>query len=136
MPIPDSHYIVYADDDADDIQFFHEYFSGVSDLPILSFENGRELISFLTTVPPGRFPLIIILDINMPVMSGWETVAYLRNDERYREIPLLMFSTTAAQNEQRNASLYKVDVITKPHNGEMAVSVVQKLKSYIPEQPS
>jgi CheY-like chemotaxis protein len=46
--------------------------------------NGREALDYIETPP---LPDCIFLDLNMPVMNGYECLAYLKTEERYKHIP-------------------------------------------------
>jgi CheY-like chemotaxis protein len=125
-----SRYLIYADDDEDDILLFETYFSHIGNIRILSFFNGQEVLDYLTPLEPDQFPSFIILDINMPVLSGWETVARLKADNRYRRIPLVMFTTSLPELERERVKQYQVEVVTKPFKRQDARGIAEKLLSY------
>jgi CheY-like chemotaxis protein len=125
-----SRYLIYADDDEDDILLFETYFSHIGNIRILSFFNGQEVLDYLTPLESDQFPSFIILDINMPVLSGWETVARLKADNRYRHIPLVMFTTSLPELERERVKQYQVEVVTKPFKRQDARGIAEKLLSY------
>ncbi len=47
----------------------------------------------------GLLPDYIFLDINMPVLAGMETLKAVRKNRRYRNTPVIMYSTTSDPNE-------------------------------------
>ena len=51
--------------------------------------NGRQALAQLEN---GLQPCVILLDLMMPVMNGWEFKAALQNDDRFRDIPLVVIS--------------------------------------------
>ena len=51
--------------------------------------NGREALDRLIT---GERPRMILLDVMMPVMSGWEVLQALRGDDALRSIPVVLIS--------------------------------------------
>lgn len=60
-------------------------------------------------------PDLILLDINMPGMDGWETLRILREDEATRDIPVMMFSVNFEVREKLHALQQGAhDYITKP----------------------
>lgn len=64
-------------------------------------------------------PDLILLDINMPEMNGYEVCARLKADERLRGIPLLFISAlTDAEDKVRAFQAGGVDYVTKPFNFE------------------
>ena len=70
--------------------------------------------SALTTLERDRFDLVL-LDINMPEMDGWETLRLIRCDEELTGLPVVMFSVKG-EIRDKIESLQEgaVDFVTKP----------------------
>ncbi len=70
--------------------------------------------SALSTLDQERFDLVL-LDINMPAMDGWETLRLIRCDEELTELPVVMFSVKG-EIRDKIESLQEgaVDFVTKP----------------------
>lgn len=84
-----------ADDDRDDTDLFGEALRKIDNRIVFrSAANGKELIEQLHTAKEK--PEIIFLDINMPELDGWESLKTLKRNENLREIPVVMYSTSAA----------------------------------------
>lgn len=65
-------------------------------------------------------PDIILLDVMMPIMDGYEVIRRLKSDERTRLIPVLFLTAlTDQQAEAKGLALGAVDFITKPFNPEL-----------------
>jgi DNA-binding response OmpR family regulator len=63
------------------------------------------------------FPDLILLDNIMPKMSGWELTKILKNDPKYQEIPIIMFSALDdVKDKVEGFELGVEDYITKPFN--------------------
>jgi CheY-like chemotaxis protein len=93
-------HIVIADDDDDDQFIIKEAFSEYhgSQLQITSVYDGLQLIDLLKKKPPfntNEFstPDIILLDINMPVMNGFEALDLIKSDKNFSQIPVYIIST-------------------------------------------
>ena len=78
---------------------------------VYTMESGKRAIRFLDKVRPD----LILLDINMPEMDGFEVFDYLKSSEKYRDIPVIFFTGTP-NNELESWALTvgAVDFITKP----------------------
>ena len=112
------HTVLYADDDLDDIMLVKDIFQNHSrNVDLVTVKNGAEAISFLNSLSPDDpSPCLVILDINMPVMDGKETLIELRNMRRFKEVPVIMFTTSSLPNDKDFASKYNADFLTKPIN--------------------
>ena len=88
--------ILLAEDDADDRFFFTEAFSGRKEITVAVVENGVDLLDHLAELKATlQFPHLIVLDQNMPKLSGLETLRELKIDTHYAQIPVILYSTYA-----------------------------------------
>ena len=78
-------------------------------------ENGVELLEYLDTLSLNELPHMIILDQNMPKMSGVRTLQELKKNNQYAHIPVTIYSTYAdsALIEKGNEN-GAVAVVSKP----------------------
>lgn len=75
-------------------------------------KNGQQAIQRATSATP---PDIILLDVVMPDMSGYDVCAYLNNNESTRHIPIIFItSQSTVEEEARGLELGAVDYISKP----------------------
>ncbi|MBU2927803.1 response regulator [Winogradskyella psychrotolerans] len=91
--------------------------------------NGEEALSLLEN--KDSLPDIILLDLNMPKISGIEFLKILKADDRLRYIPTIILTTS---NNQRDLlECYEIGIagyILKPLKYEDYVSKIEKLLSY------
>ncbi len=67
-------------------------------------------------------PDLVLLDINMPGMDGWTVLRLLKEDERSRTVPVIMFSVNFELREKLHAlQLGAADYVTKPFDTETLV---------------
>ena len=86
--------ILLADDDEDDCMFFNDALEELSIAASLkTVNNGVELMEFLNG-NVGGLPHVIFLDLNMPCKSGPECLLEIKGSEKYRHIPVVMYSTS------------------------------------------
>jgi two-component system, OmpR family, response regulator len=75
--------------------------------------GGDECLAFLATMKPD----LILLDIMMEPMDGWETLEHIKENPATREIPILMFSAKKiTPDEAQEHSLSIDDFVSKPVN--------------------
>ncbi len=88
--------ILLVDDDAEDREIIADAFQEIRAGQFLSFQpNGEEAIAFLEArYAAGTIPCLIVLDLNMPRMNGTQTLHFLKNDPRFADIPVIIYSTS------------------------------------------
>jgi putative two-component system response regulator len=72
-------------------------------------------------------PDLILLDIDMPDMNGYEVIQKLKNDERFADIPVIFLSAkNDPESELEGFDLGAVDYVTKPFSGPLLLKRIQK----------
>lgn len=106
-----------ADDDHDDADLFCEALTRAAPgTKCDTVENGLELFEALSKENAEK-PDVIFLDINMPMMNGWESLKKLKNSSRYQSIPVIMYSTSSARQDIDMAyRLGALLFVTKPED--------------------
>jgi CheY-like chemotaxis protein len=124
-------YILWADDDADDMMFIQESFELLApNYKITQAQNGQEILDFLDAITdPALFPSLIVLDMNMPVLNGRDTLAILKKVEKYASIPVVIFTTSCREKDLAFCKLYGIEMFTKPDNFECYPNTIQKILS-------
>jgi len=104
--------ILIVDDESINLDFFDVMLSKLG----FSVEKAVDGIEALEKVK-RFFPDLILLDNIMPRMSGWELTKILKNDAKYKEIPIVMFSALDdVKDKVEGFELGVDDYITKPYN--------------------
>jgi CheY-like chemotaxis protein len=104
--------ILYADDDAEDRELMTEALSQVDpEISCIVADHGLKALQILDDA--DELPDYIFLDVNMPVMNGKETLQKLKKDNRYKEIPVVIYSTT--NNQKEIGELYSLGATTFIH---------------------
>ncbi|MBM4162200.1 MAG: response regulator [Ignavibacteria bacterium] len=86
-------------------------------------ENGQEAIDKAFARPPH----LILMDMQMPVMDGWQAVPILKADERTRDIPIIAFTAQAkAEDKVRTREIGCADHYSKPMDPEELLSLIRK----------
>ena len=84
--------------------------------------NGREAVDLAKEFHPD----LILMDMMMPVMSGYEAVVELKADDVTREIPIVGLSAKAMATDMERASDVGIDgYITKPFRIAQVLSVIE-----------
>ena len=107
--------ILLIDDDRDDAELFKEALSELD--ASIGFEHYEDSKEGLRTLLErhNSLPDIIFLDINMPVVSGWQCLTEFKKSEHLKDIAVIMFTTSSQQREKELAKeLGAEGFITKP----------------------
>ena len=114
--LPPKSLVLYADDDPEDRELIEEAFQNYKyKIELLTFENGIDLLSFIHRLDPFQpTPCLIIIDINMPILNGKETLRRLRKMEGLKEVPAVLFSTSTLPSEADFAKCFNAGFVTKP----------------------
>jgi CheY-like chemotaxis protein len=121
--------LLLIDDDAIDRELFREALSSIAiKCTISEASGGDEAIKMLEALP--ALPSLIVLDLNMPLKDGRETLKELKARNEFKHIPVVIFSTSNSQFDvrlsyQAGASLF----IEKPHDFERLVDMLHHLFS-------
>src|SRR5258707_1910383 len=98
-------------DDYEDAVVMYEDFLTFKGFRVITAKNGAEALA----LAQAHKPQLILMDIEMPRMSGTEAMIALRADPAFDQVPIIAFTAHALEFEQRAArSAGFDDVIAKP----------------------
>jgi len=115
--------ILYVDDDEDDRLIFIDVIKQVGEIATVStFTSGLEILAHLNSTETT--PRLIFIDINMPVMGGYECAAKIREMTRFNHSTIVMFSTTFYTGDIQKMRERNIKFLTKAaHFDEMFQSI-------------
>ena len=91
-----------VDDDADDRELFTLALQNVAPaVHLRCFKNGSEAIQHLKTTSTRAD--LIFLDLNMPIMDGWECIRQLKQDASLKHIPVIIYTTSSNEKDIHKA---------------------------------
>lgn len=112
----DSPQILLVEDDPDDQEIFLETLNRISsNLKCMTANHGKEALNILMN--PFPQPSIIFLDLNMPVMNGFEFLIELQQFKELKKIPIIIYSTAKDDYDIKNSEKFGVKkILRKPSN--------------------
>src|SRR5690606_926448 len=121
--------VFIADDDADDVFFVRSAIDQLkSDIRVRHFLNGKQLINALCD-PGEEQPDLVLLDLNMPILDGKETLRILRRNEALRELPVIILSTSNHSFERELCLGYGANnFITKPYSFSLYLQIFRRIQ--------
>jgi len=91
---------------------------------VLTAKDGVDAVSLLQE----HLPDIILLDIEMPRMDGYEVAAHVRNDPRLKDIPIVMITTRVSEKHRARAIELGVDdYLGKPYQENQLLDAIEPL---------
>jgi|SRR5271165_628833 len=100
-------HVLLVEDNPGDILLVKESFRDSRIAYVLSIANdGQEAIDFLDGIARnknGPRPDLMLLDLNLPKINGYDVLAHVKGTEELRSIPVLVLSTSSAQSDIQRA---------------------------------
>lgn len=127
--------IVVAEDDPDDQVLALDAFKECRLTGDLRFvENGEQLLDYLNR--RGSYineprPVLILLDLNMPIMDGREALTLIKKDPKFNTIPVVALTTSRSEEDIQQSYVDGINsYIVKPETFTGLVEVVRGLAHY------
>jgi len=94
--------------------------------------DGRAAIDFFETLKRvGDAPDMVLLDINLPKMSGQEVLMYIKSNDKYKQIPVIMLTTSSSEKDIITSYKNHVNCyITKPVDVADFVKAISKIEDF------
>lgn len=127
--------VVYVDDDPDDLQFVKEsLLSFHSSLTVETFSSPAKAFEFLLNLERLNLkPCLVILDINMPGISGRELLMTLRGIPHYEKTPIILFTTSNSASDEGFSRMYGAGFLTKPMNYMQMQTIAEQFLEHCTE---
>jgi len=107
--------ILLVDDDADDQLLFNEAVHGIdASIRLEMADNGKHALNKLNNAL--LLPQIIFVDLHMPLVDGYELISQIKSEPRYRNIPLVAFTTSKSAADATRAQALGADAFLTKSN--------------------
>ena len=104
--------ILVVDDDPDLIYTIRKGFEDIdTNYKILGAESGKKCLKLLKN---NEIPDLILLDIMMPELSGWDVAAELKKNPKWKDIPVIFLTAKSDPFSKTYGGIVIEDYITKP----------------------
>jgi len=114
--------VLVVDDDARNIFALASLLEN-QEMEVVSATNGRQAIDILHSTPDVD---IVLMDIMMPEMDGYETMREIRNVSEFRTLPILALTAKAMKGDREKClEAGASDYIAKPVNSDQLVSLMR-----------
>ena len=124
QPLPPSTVLV-ADDNLQNLELLEAYLEELDGITTISATNGEECLEKVASDQPD----LILLDIMMPRMSGFEVCKKLKSDPATKDIPIIMVTALQEMADiERGVEVGTNDFLTKPVN---RVDLLNRVKTLL-----
>jgi CheY-like chemotaxis protein len=104
---------------------------------IVVLDDGQKAVDYLLKQGAyagdgHRQPPLVLLDLNMPVLNGYQVLKIIKNDERTKQIPVVVLTTT--DNPHEVARCYELGCnlyVTKPIEYDQFSEMIQRLSNFL-----
>jgi CheY-like chemotaxis protein len=107
-----------------------EEFKIINELTVI--KDGRAAIDFFKAlVSADEIPDLVLLDVNLPKMSGQEVLMFIKNNDKFKQIPVIMLTTSSSEKDI--LASYKNHVncyITKPIEVSDFIKAIGKIEDF------
>jgi len=120
--------VMIVDDDAS-VQFFHSVIVSLSGLSAdpLTFGSGREACNYLDQHCQSKDTYLVLLDINMPVMNGWELLDNISKKAYHHQVKVVIVTSSVDRADHEKANCYQMvtQVVEKPISEEICKNILR-----------
>jgi len=119
--------LLWADDDPDELLIMHEVLQDIgSNHKVIEATNGKQVLACLQQAKhTGVFPCLIVLDLNMPVLNGKETLSFIKQDPSFDGIPIVVFTTSNSLADRQYCESHGTQMLTKPITFDALKQIVE-----------
>jgi chemosensory pili system protein ChpA (sensor histidine kinase/response regulator) len=111
-------------DDSITVRRVTEKFLSTRDYTVFTAKDGMEALERMSEFQPD----VVLLDIEMPRMDGFELLGHLRRDPQWAKLPIIMISSRTAQKHREHAgALGATGFLGKPYQNEVLLDALQEV---------
>jgi len=99
---------------------------------LTAIRDGKEAINFFEAITnKDDMPNLVLLDINLPKVSGHEVLLYIKNSEKFKSIPVIMLTTSSSEKDILQCYKNHVNCyITKPIDVSDFMQAITKIEDF------
>lgn len=116
--------LILIADDSPDMRGLVRQTLSTLDADLIEARDGEEALTLIIQEQPD----LVVLDVMMPVLSGWEILRYVREKPEYGQVRVLMLTAIGATVNEMTAPLYGADAhLDKPFDVVEMINTVKRL---------
>ncbi len=133
--------VLYAEDDNNDVFLLQRAFQKVKLEGFQTVRDGQQAVNCLRACEsdPAKSPLptLVLLDINLPFLSGLEVLSWIRELPAFKLLPVWIFTSSNQDKDVELAyRLHATAYVTKPSSANKLVEFADALRAFLKRSPS
>lgn len=104
-----------VDDEQDHVKSLKQFLEHTDEYEVTGVTSGMECLERLKD---NHIPDLIMLDIMMPGMSGWDVFDKLKDNPKWKKIPIIFLTSLKDEYNEKFGELFSADYIKKPYDLE------------------
>jgi two-component system response regulator len=132
--------ILLIEDNKDDILLIQRAFHKIKlseKFELISAQDGNRALSYLHDIDnasvsqQGKLPMILLLDLNLPRLNGFEILQRIRSNEKTKLIPVIVFTSSKEDQDITKSYLLGANsYVRKPIDSGKFTSILQQIVTY------
>lgn len=134
IPTSNSAPIIQVDDDIITCKMVkHFHVKSNLENPYISFNTGASFLEYINNLDSQELPLIVLIDINMPEMNGFDVLKNLRSTKGFEDLPLcsMLSSSSDTEDIEKSFKLGANAYLVKPNNAKEYLSLFNEISEII-----
>jgi two-component system cell cycle response regulator DivK len=125
--------VLYVEDNEDNVYMLKMRLELLGDFEVLSAEDGQKGCEMALSERPD----IVLMDLEMPVIDGWEATRRIKNDPKTQHIPVIALSAHALAGEREKAMAAGCDEFdTKPIEFDRLIETLRRILAVHKDAPT
>ncbi len=132
--------ILLVEDSKDDVLLIQRAFNKTKlaeKFELIIAQDGNQALSYLHDLDissisqQGKIPMILLLDLNLPKMNGFEILQRIRSNDKTKLIPVIVFTSSKEDQDITKSYLLGANsYVRKPIDSDKFTAVLQQIVSY------
>jgi CheY-like chemotaxis protein len=99
---------------------------------ITAIRDGKAAINFFESLnKKEELPHLVLLDVNLPKVSGHDVLMYIKNNEQYKTLPVIMLTTSSSEKDILQSYKNHVNCyVTKPIDVSDFMRAIAKIEDF------
>ncbi|SHG28644.1 two-component system, unclassified family, response regulator [Cnuella takakiae] len=121
--------VLWAEDSEEDKLQIRKAFNRLSEQArLVEVGSGVEALAFMMESSySNEVPSLVVLDMNMPLLDGRDTLKAIRNNPRFNHIPIFFYSSTTSHIDNFLSTMLGAPLVKKALDGKDCLLAVQQL---------